>query len=247
MKIQDHKNRQSLEELLASTNFVEHISVDCVIFGFHNRTLKVLLIKYHDLDFWSVPGGFVFNTENLHDAASRILYERTLLEDLYLEQFYTFGDINRTDKNNTHRKLLELKNMEVDDNHWINQRFITVGYYSLIDFTQSNTFPDPINETCDWFDIDELPNMAFDHREIVEKGLKHLRQNLDYNLFGSRLLPEKFTMKELQNLYETILNEKLRANNFQRKILSLNMLERLEKYYDGSQNKAPYLYRFIKK
>jgi hypothetical protein len=122
-----------------------------------------------------------------------------------------------------------------------------VGYYALIDYSLSASFPDSLNETCRWFDVDALPPMAFDHQEIVEKGLSYLRKNLDYKIVGSNLLPEKFTMKDLQNLYETILDEKFIRNNFQRKILSLNMLERLEKFYDGSANKAPYLYRFLEK
>ena len=89
--------------------------------------------------------------------------------------------------------------------------------------------------------------MAFDHQEIIEKGLEHLRKTLDYKLVGSNLLPEKFTMKDLQNLYETILGEKFRRNNFQRKMLSFNILERHEKLFDGSANKAPFLYSFVKK
>ncbi len=247
MKYDDSKNKQTLKDLLETTNFVEHISVDCVIFGFHHNKLKVLLLKYPELEIWSVPGGFVFEGENVDDAAHRTLYERTGLEKLFLEQFHTFGNINRTDLNNPHRILLENRNIQVDKDHWIYQRFVTVGYYALIDFSLSHSFPDSLNETCNWFEVDNLPKMAFDHKEVVEKGLAFLRKNLDYKIVGSNLLPEKFTMKDLQTLYETILNEKFLRNNFQRKILSLNMLERLEKFYDGSANKAPYLYRFIDK
>ncbi|WDF45493.1 NUDIX domain-containing protein [Chryseobacterium sp. KACC 21268] len=241
---ENHKNKQNLKELIDTNDFVEHVSVDCVIFGFHKDTLKVLLLKYHDLDLWSVPGGFIFNDENLNDAAARTLHERTHLSDVFLEQFYTFGDIKRTE-NNTHQKLLENKNIEVDKNHWIYQRFISVGYCALIDYTLTYTFPDSFNEVCQWFNVNELPNMAFDHQEMIEKGLLYLRKNIDYQVMGSNLLPDKFTMKELQNLYESILGEPLRRNNFQRKILGMNILERLEKHYSGSANKAPYLYRFL--
>ena len=242
--IKNNKNKQNLQELIDTKDFVDHVSVDCVIFGFHKDTLKVLLLKYHDLDLWAVPGGFIFNDENLNDAAARTLYERTNLSDVFMEQFYTFGDIKRTE-NNTHKKLLENKNIEVDTNHWIYQRFISVGYYALIDYTLTYTFPDSFNEVCRWFDVSELPELAFDHKEMIEKGLLHLRKNIDYQVMGSNLLPDKFTMKELQNLYEAILGESLRRNNFQRKILSMNILERLEKHYSGSANKAPYLYRFL--
>lgn len=242
--MENKKIKQDLKDLIDTKDFVEHVSVDCVIFGFHKNTLKVLLLKYHDLNLWSVPGGFIYNDENLDDAAARTLYERTHLSGVFLEQFYTFGDVKRTE-NNVHQKLLENKNIHVHENHWIYQRFISVGYCALVDYTLTHTFPDSFNEVCQWFDVTELPNMAFDHREMIEKGLLYLRKNIDYKVMGNNLLPEKFTMKELQHLYEAILGESLRRNNFQRKVLSLNILERLEKHYTGSANKAPYLYKFL--
>ncbi|MCQ4034812.1 NUDIX hydrolase [Kaistella montana] len=244
MKIDDSKNKQNLKQLIDTKEYVAHISVDCTIFGFHNGILKVLLLKYHDLDLWSLPGGFVFNDEDLREAASRVLYERTHLADIFLEQFHTFGRKERTE-NNVHQILLKNKNIEVPKDHWIFQRFITVGYCSLIDFTLVDTFPDAFNETCAWFEVNKLPKMAFDHERIVEVGLNHIRKNIDTQIVASNLLPEKFTMKELQTVYETVLDEKFRRNNFQRKILALNSLERLEKFFDGSPNKAPYLYRFV--
>lgn len=247
MIVDDSKNKINLKELIDTKGFVEHVSVDCVIFGFNKNVLKVLLLKYHEVDRWSVPGGFVFKDESMDDAAARTLYERTHLENLFLQQFYTFGDSQRTEENNPHRQLLLNKNIVVDKDHWIYQRFISTAYFALIDYTNAHNFPDTFNETCAWFSVDALPEMAFDHQKIITKGLDFLRKNLDYNVVGSNLLPEKFTMKELQTLYETILDEKFRRNNFQRKILSLNMLQRLEKLYTGSANKAPYLYKFINK
>ncbi len=246
MKIDDSKNKQNLQQLIDTKDFVEHISVDCTIFGFHKGILKILLLKYHDLDLWSLPGGFVFNDEDLREAASRVLYERTHLSNIFLDQFHTFGRIDRTE-NNVHQILLKNKNIEVPKDHWIFQRFITVGYCSLIDFTLVDTFPDAFNETCAWFEVDKLPNMAFDHLRVINTGLHHIRKNIDTQVVASNLLPEKFTMKDLQTVYETVLDEKFRRNNFQRKILALDFLERLEKFFDGSANKAPYLYRFKNK
>ena len=246
MKIDDSKTKKSLQELIETQNFVEHISVDCAIFGFHNGIMKVLLLKYYDLDLWSLPGGFVFNDEDLREAASRVLYERTHLSDIFLDQFHTFGRISRTE-NNVHQILLKNRNIEVPKNHWIFQRFITVGYCSLIDFSLADTFPDGFNETCAWFEVGKLPPMALDHEKIIQKGLEHIRKNINTQIVASNLLPEKFTMKDLQLVYETILGEKFRRNNFQRKVLSLNYLERLEKLYAGSPNKAPYLYKFLDK
>lgn len=245
MKIDDSKNKQSLQELIETKNFIGNISVDCTIFGFDKDKLrlKILLLKYHDLDLWSLPGGFIFEDEDLREAAARVLYERTHLENLFLAQFHTFGRIDRTE-NNVHQILLKNKGIEVPPDHWIFQRFLTVGYCSLIDYTLAETFPDSFNETCEWFYVDELPEMAFDHQRIIEVGLKYLRKSIDTQLVAYNLLPEKFTMTDLQNLYEIILGEKFRRNNFQRKMLSLNILERLEKFYNGSPNKAPYLYKF---
>lgn len=243
MKIDDSKNKQNLKELIDTKNFVEHISVDCAIFGYNKEKLRVLLLKYHDLDLWSLPGGFVFNDEDLREAASRVLYERTHLENLFLDQFHTFGRISRTE-NNVHQILLKNKGITVPKDHWIFQRFITVGYCSLINYTLVETFPDSFNEEIQWFDVNHLPKMAFDHERIINVGLKHLRKYLDTQIVAYNLLPEKFTMNQLQRLYEIVLGEKFRRNNFQRKMLSLGTLERLEKYYDGSANKAPYLYKF---
>lgn len=237
------KSIETLQQLIEENDFIPNISVDCTIFGFHQNILKVLLLKYHDLDLWSLPGGFVFKNEDLRDAARRVLFERTHLKDLFLEQFHTFGRAGRT-VNNVHRQLLDNKGIDIDENHWIFQRFITVGYCSLIDFSQANTFPDAFNETCEWFEVNKLPKMAFDHDRIIADGLIYLRKNIDTQVAANNLLPEKFTMKDLQSVYETILGEKFRRNNFQRKILSSNSLERLEKLYDGSANKAPYLYKF---
>ncbi|WP_434978866.1 NUDIX hydrolase [Daejeonia sp. YH14] len=243
MRIEDSRNIQSLRELIDADNFVEHVSVDCVIFGYNKEKLRVLLLKYHDLDIWSLPGGFVFNDEDLRQAADRVLYERTHLKNVFLDQFHTFGRISRTE-NNIHQTLLKNKGIEVPKDHWIFQRFITVGYCSLINYSLVDTFPDAFNEMCQWFDVNELPNMAFDHERIIQIGLRHLRKNLDTQIVAFNLLPEKFTMNDLQKLYEIVLGEKFRRNNFQRKMLSLGTLERQEKLFDGSPNKAPYLYKF---
>lgn len=242
----NHKTPKTLKELVETRNFLPQLSVDCAIFGFHETNLKVLLLKYHDLNLWAIPGGFIFDDEDLREAAQRILYERTHLDGLFLDQFHTFGRINRTE-NNIHKILLKNQGIKVPENHWIFQRFVTVGYCSLIDYTLSETFPGVLNETCEWHDVNNLPEMAFDHQRIIETGLQHIRKNLDTNIVASNLLPEKFTMKDLQTVYETVLGEKFRRNNFQRKILSLDILERLEKHFTGSANKAPFLYRFKNK
>ncbi len=246
MKVDSSNIKQNLQQLIDTKDFIENLSVDCTIFGFHNGIMKVLLLKYHDLDVWALPGGFIFKDEDLCDAALRVLYERTHLDNIFLQQFHTFGMASRT-TGNIHDILFKNQNIEVSPEHWIFKRFITVGYCSLIDFSLADTFPDGFNETCAWFEVGKLPPMALDHEKIIQKGLDHVRKNIDTQIVASNLLPEKFTMKDLQLVYETILGEKFRRNNFQRKVLSLNYLERLEKLFDGSANKAPYLYKFLDK
>ena len=127
---------------------------------------------------------------------------------------------------------------------FLKQRFISIGYYSLVDFQKVTPSVNFFFERCEWFDINNLPPLAIDYAEMIEHALEAMRQSLDYQLIGFNLMPETFTMKELQKLYETILGEPLKRNNFQEKILSLNILERLEKQYNGGAHKAPYLYRF---
>ena len=136
------------------------------------------------------------------------------------------------------------KGLHPVEGHWLLRRFISVGYYALVDFTKAVPHPDSLSDRCDWYDLRSLPALMLDHRAMVEKALQTLRLNLDHKLIGFNLLPGSFTMGDLQSLYETILGEKLNRTSFQRKMLGLDMLERLEKKRTGGAHKAPYLYRF---
>ncbi|HYI78537.1 MAG TPA: NUDIX hydrolase, partial [Chryseolinea sp.] len=128
--------------------------------------------------------------------------------------------------------------------NWMLDRFITVAYYALINYKDVIPKPDQLSDSCQWYAIDDLPNLMLDHAEIVAKAIQTLRDNLDRNLVGRNLLPEKFTMKELQRVYEAILGAKLRRTTFQRKMLSTDLLVRHEKQYSGRAHKAPFLYSF---
>ncbi len=218
-------------------------SIDCVIFGFHENELKVLLLQMKGVQHWSLPGGFVLKDENVDEAAGRILESRTGLNKVFLQQFYLFGN---TDRNNIeiNKKYLTIHNIAFDDEHWLLQRFITMGYYALVEFSKANPRPDILSTSCEWWDINKLPDLGLDHRDIVEKALDNVRRQLSYLPIGYNLLPKKFTMPELQKLYETILGKKLDRRNFQRKILSYKILNRLEERKTGGAHKAPYLYSF---
>ena len=130
------------------------------------------------------------------------------------------------------------------EDHWLLRRFLTVGYYALVDYTRAVPIPDQLSDRCEWYELNNLPELMLDHKDIVQKALKTLRANLDQKLIGFNLMPVSFTMQDLQSLYETVLGEKLLRTSFQRKMLNLGILERFEKKYSGGAHKAPYLYRF---
>ncbi len=236
------KNRYFNNERKPKKRIIEQVSIDCVIFGFHNNQLKVLLFKFKGVEAWALPGGFVFYSESIEDAAIRILEERTSIRHIYLEQFYVFGNRNRQFRA-VHEQVMSVNGIKADDKYWLYQRFISIGFYALVDFSKVTPVSDDLSDLCGWYDIEDMPNLAFDHPQIFQKALDTLRSCLDTKLAGFNLLPETFTMGELQSLYETILGKKLIRTNFQRKMLSLEILERIEKKYSGGSHKAPYLYR----
>jgi 8-oxo-dGTP diphosphatase len=226
-------------------NYLPNISVDCVVLGFHENSLKVLLLKWKNIHRWALPGGFVKHNEHVDDAAQRILRERTGLNDIFLQQFYTFGGPKRSDwmAMGLGDDFLGVK---VSQLGWLFQRFISLGYYALVEYSKVQATPDLFSDECSWADIDQLPNMILDHQEIVLKAVEALRVTLHYLPIGINLLPEKFTMPELQSLYETILGRSLDRRNFQKKILSMSILKRLDERKSGGAHKSPYLYRFEK-
>lgn len=234
--------------------YIAQLSIDCVIFGFHNKELKVLVSKFkYGNNLWGLPGGYILKAESIEKAASRILKERTSLNNIYLEQFRVFGNENRIIKSE-HRSQIkkDLKKydaIEFDEAtiHWMTDRFVCIGFYALVDINKVKPIPGELEEKIEWKKIKDLPALTHDHKEIIDHALHALRSNLDEKIIGFNLLPETFTMKDVQELYETIYDKPFARNNFQKKILDLNVLERLEKKYTGAQNKAPFLYRFIKK
>jgi ADP-ribose pyrophosphatase YjhB (NUDIX family) len=238
---------------VSQQSYIPQVSVDCVIFGYQAKQLKVLIPKL-DLtgDFWALPGGFVHQWEDIDQAATRILGDRTGITDIYLEQFRVFGNASRANSQFIDR-LIELNQDKVEkkqqnptDYEWINKRFISIGYYALVDINRVIPQKTSLDATIDWYDIHELPAMILDHNNIIQEALGTLRRDLDQKLIAYNLLPETFTMKELQQLYEAIYDQPFAANNFPRKILEQNVLERLDKKFTGAANKAPYLYRLRK-
>jgi ADP-ribose pyrophosphatase YjhB (NUDIX family) len=222
------------------------ISVDCVILGFHENELKLLLLKIEESNQWALPGGFIKKNETIENAAYRVLQERTGVKDIFLQQFNVFGDPNRSDASIHQNRYLEY-GIKIPKDNWLLQRFITIGFYALIDFSEVNLRDIVSDDTAEWIDMNKVSNLMMDHAAIVQKALVTLRTQLAYLPIGKNLLPKKFTMPELQKLYETILNEKLDRRNFQRKLLSFGILNRLNETKKGGAHKAAYLYTFNEK
>jgi 8-oxo-dGTP diphosphatase len=222
-----------------------HLAYDSVIFGFSGDELKILIMEYHNTGLFALPGGFVGVDENLNDAVRRGLEERTGLTNIYLEQFYTFGDTARHQADVMAAILRANGQNPQGELSWMLDRFISVSYYALINYKDVVPRPDALSDSCAWYPVDKLPKLILDHERIVDKAIQTLRENLDRKLVGGNLLPKKFTMKELQHVYEAILGKKLRRTTFQRTMLAANALKRHEKRFEGKAHKAPYLYSFL--
>ncbi|MFV0590454.1 MAG: NUDIX hydrolase [Draconibacterium sp.] len=227
---------------IETSNYLNHISLDCVIFGFHENELKVLTLHYKATQTYALPGGFLMTDETLEDAAKRVLKERTGLNDIFLKQFGVFSSPNRSKLN---LAVKDIKDNLPDVNlTFFDQRFIPVGFYALVEFTKVHPQPDALSDSCDWMNISNHLNLMMDHNQIANEALEAMRLQLNYQPIGYNLLPARFTMPELQKLYETILGKELDRRNFQRKILSYRILNKLEERRTGGAYKSPFLYEF---
>ncbi len=221
------------------------ISVDCVVFGFHNGILKILLSRYKGFKEWMLPGSFIFKDEDVDAAAHRILKERTGLENVFLKQFYLFGDVSRKINFREESRLAFKKyyGIDIDENHWFYKRMMTVGYFAFVDFTQVQLSDGYEGETIEWKELNSNITFYFDHKNLVNKAIETIRQQLGFMPIGKELLPEKFTLPELRTIYETLLGKPLDRRNFQKKALSLGYIEKLQEKRKGGAHKSPILYR----
>ncbi len=200
-------------------------SVDNIIFGFDNLNLKVLLIKRGEDPYsgmWALPGDIVRPDENLDDSAKRVLHQLTGVKNVYLDQVYTFGQVDRHPSG----------------------RVITIAYYSLVNISKVDIRPASFAEKVAWKEVGDIETLAFDHLSIMETCLARLRQDLKLRPIGFELLPEKFTLTELQKLYEVILKHDLDKRNFRKKILSMGILKTLHELQAGVSHRPAKLYSF---
>lgn len=224
-----------------------NVSVDCVIFGFDDaeKKLKVLTIekkvnpfskREHKKTQFAIPGDLIELEEDINDAANRILFSLTKLDNLYLKQFKTFGNPRRV--------------QEEKDKEWLenfrsepNERVITIGFVSIVRMEDYNPEASYFAHDICWTDIENIPEMAFDHNLIVNDAIQFLKTEINHEV-TSELLPRKFTLSQLQELYEIILNEKLDKRNFRKQIISKGILEKTNEKQKGVSHKPAELYKF---
>ena len=205
------------------------LTVDAVIFGYEsNPRISVLLVerKYEPFaNMWAIPGGFVKNGETLEEAVYRELQEETGVDIGYLEQLYTFGEPKRDPR----------------------QRIVSVAYFGLVkpDAHELNASSDA--KEAKWFDVNDLPQLAFDHDKVLESALKRLRSKITYEPIGFELLGERFPFSDLENLYTTLLGREIDRRNFRKKILSLGILDELDEKVSKGAGRPANLFKFNKK
>jgi 8-oxo-dGTP diphosphatase len=201
------------------------LTVDCVVFGFDEGELKVLLIQRGLPPFkdkWALPGGFVRVDETLDDAARRELAEETGLTNAFLEQLYTYGEVKRDPR----------------------ERVVSVAYYALVKLAEHQTRAATDAADARWFPVSQLPRLAFDHAEIFATALTRLRSKLRWQPVGFELLPEKFTLSQLQHLYETVLGAPLDKRNFRKRVLALDLIKPLHERQMAGAHRPAQLFRF---
>lgn len=204
------------------------LTADCVIFGFDGGELKLLLIEREREPFknkWALPGGFVFIDETTEACAKRILLEKAGIKHVFIEQLYTFSDIDRDPR----------------------ERIISVSYFALVNKHQYELIAGRDTLKADWFELSKLPKLAFDHAKIVKMAIQRLKGKVSYQPIGFELLDEKFTLSQLQAVYESILETAIDKRNFRKKILGMGLLIALDEKERNVAHKAARYYKFDNK
>ncbi len=204
------------------------LATDCVIFGFDGGELKLLLIEREKEPFknkWALPGGFVFMKETTEECAKRILIEKAGIKNVFIEQLYTFSELDRDPR----------------------ERIVSVAYFALVDKHQYEVIAGRDTLKAEWFELSKLPKLAFDHSKIVKTGFQRLKGKVSYQPIGFELLNEKFTLTQLQALYESILEIEIDKRNFRKKFLGMGLLKALEEKEKDVAHKAARFYSFDKK
>lgn len=211
-----------------SKDIIKNISIDCVVFGFENNTINILLVKRKrkpEKGEWALPGGFILKNETLDSSALRVLEETSNVSNIYLEQVQAFSEVDR----------------------FPGRRVVTISYFALINPDKHSIKPGIDTTDVQWFPIADIPHMPFDHPKILSCALSSLQKRVRYKPIGFELLPKKFTLTQLQTLYESILNIKLDKRNFRKKIVGTKLIVELDEFQQGVAHRAPRLFRFDNK
>lgn len=204
------------------------LSVDAVVFGYEAGNISILLIKRKYEPFkgkWAIPGGFVLDNESLEEAVERELKEETGIKINYLEQLYTFGKPNRDPRG----------------------RVVSIAYFGLIRPNAFKIYASTDAEQVQWFNIDELPELSFDHKEILDAAIKRLKGKITYEPIGFELLDTKFPFSDLEKLYSTLLGREVDRRNFRKKIMGLNALDELDEKVSKGSGRPANLFQFNQK
>jgi hypothetical protein len=209
-------------------DIIDALSIDCLVFGFRNSELDILLIKHAagiSKGRWALPGGWIQYNESVDDAASRLLTSLTGVSNIYLEQLRVFGEVNR----------------------YPGKRVITITYFALINAGNYSLSPGFTASDAQWVNIHEVPRLPYDHNKILQYGFQHLKHKVKHEPIGFNLLPKKFTLHQIQKLYEAIMETELDKPNFRRKLLNMNLLVPCDEKQVDVSHRAANLYRFDKK
>lgn len=212
----------------SANNVIDTLSIDCLIFGFRNSELDILLIKHGEgisKGRWALPGGWIRYNESIDDAASRLLTSLTGVSNIFLEQLQAFGEVNR----------------------YPGKRVITLAYCALINAGNYSLSPGFTASDARWFKLQEVPRLPYDHNKILRFGFQYLKHKVRHEPIGFNLLPKKFTLHQIQKLYEAILETELDKPNFRRKLLKMNLLVPCDEKQQDVSHRAASFYRFDKK
>ncbi len=204
------------------------LSVDAVVFGYEEGNISVLLIKRKYAPFkgqWAIPGGFVIDDESLEDAVERELFEETGIKINYLEQLYTFGKPDRDPRG----------------------RVVSIAYFGLVRPNAFKIYASTDAEQVQWFNINELPKLSFDHKEILQTAIERLQGKITYEPIGFELLDKKFPFSDLEKLYTTLLGREIDRRNFRKKIIGLNVLDELDEKVSKGSGRPANLFQFNQK
>lgn len=213
---------------LLSNKILGSVSIDCLLFGFNEGVLRILMVKHGEgisKGKWALPGGWINYNESIDDAANRLLNALTGVSDIYLEQLRAFGEVNR----------------------FPTKRVVTVAYFALVKPENYSLHPGFTASDAKWFDIKKVPKLPYDHKKIMDFGFEYLKHKVQHEPIGFNLLPPKFTLLALKELYEAVLGIALDKSNFRRKLMNMNLLVSCKEKQKKVSHRAAALYCFDKK